>query len=526
MKIMLIQAEPPDDTQDFNFPMGYAALDSVLTKHGHEVELLFTVAYYLTEEKIAQKVKESKAQIFGIGGMFPYLQRVEVLVKLIREVRPDAKIVLGGWMVTYCPELVLRKTGADFCICGEGEIALLQLLNALEENTDYSNIKGLAFRQGDEIITNGFGELIPLEDIPLPNWEKFPMEYYMRIGAWYFKSFATGYDRVMGWALSRGCPFRCNFCTPGVGPARYKRLNLVMSELHEIVERFHPTFIYWMDNLTMGGKKYCKEFCQALIKEKLTIPYFITGRVNIVDREMLKLLKESGCVCILYGLESANNDLLKFMGKHTTVEQVVEAVKLTKEAGLSVNISAMFGQPGETLEDFYNTTRLLLTSIDPKMPFSNNQSISPLTTFPGSPIYYWAKEHGYIKDDEDYYNQFFEHRWINYTKYTRGEVERALAVVNGLVNWNYDHYKAKWWEDSMLGVLGMQQLAAVVGERRITSVKGIKGFIGSRPKLRSFLVKILRIWFKLKLLMRKVKKPRQKDQGVEDFITQLIQKYF
>lgn len=207
MRIVLIQAEPPDEIQDFNFPMGYAALDSVLTKHGHEVELLFTVAYYLTEKKIAQKVKESKAQIFGIGGMFPYLQRVEMLCKLIREVRPDAKIVLGGWMVTYCPELVLQKTGADFCICGEGEIALLQLLNALESNADYSNIKGLAFRQGNGIITTGFGELIPLEDIPLPNWEKFPMEYYMRIGAWYFKSFATGYDRVMGWALSRGCPY-------------------------------------------------------------------------------------------------------------------------------------------------------------------------------------------------------------------------------------------------------------------------------------------------------------------------------
>ena len=92
MKIMLIQAEPPDDVQDFNFPMGYAALDSVLTKHGHEVELLFTIAYYLTKEKIAHKVKESKAQIFGIGGMFPYLQKIEVLVKLIRAVSPSPQI--------------------------------------------------------------------------------------------------------------------------------------------------------------------------------------------------------------------------------------------------------------------------------------------------------------------------------------------------------------------------------------------------------------------------------------------------
>ena len=80
MKIMLILAEPPDDIQDFNFPMGYAVLDSVLTKHGHEVEMLFTVAYHLTENDIAKRVKESNAQIIGVGGMFPYLQRVEMLV--------------------------------------------------------------------------------------------------------------------------------------------------------------------------------------------------------------------------------------------------------------------------------------------------------------------------------------------------------------------------------------------------------------------------------------------------------------
>lgn len=524
MKIMLIQAEPPDDTQDFNFPMGYAAIDSVLTKHGHEVELLFTVAYYLTEEKIAQKVKESKAQIFGIGGMFPYLQRVEMLCKLIRQVRPDAKIVLGGWMVTYCPELVLRKTGADFCICGEGEIALLQLLNALEDNSDYSNIRGLAFRQEDEIISNAFGELMPLEEIPLPNWGKFPMEYYMRIGAGYFKSFATGYDRVMGWALSRGCPFKCNFCTPGVGRVRFKKMNLLMAELHEIVERFHPTFIYWMDNLTMGSKKHCKGFCEALINEKIRIPYVMTGKVDIVDREMLRLLKESGCVCILYGLESANNDLLKFMDKNTTVEQFVEAVRLTKQAGIGVNISAMFGQPGETLQDLANTTRLLLTCIDPKMPHSNNQGIFPLTTFPGSPIYYWAKEHSYIKDDEDYYNQFFKYRWINYTKYPRADIERALALVNLLNSWNYYHHAAKGLQNNMVSWLGLQQVSAVVDEKRTAA---IKEFVKTRWKLRFFLAKILRIGLKVKLLMRKVKKPGRKDFGgqVEDFITRLIQEY-
>lgn len=502
MKIMLIQVEPPDDIQDFNFPMGYAALDSVLTKHGHEVELVFTIAYHLSDQDIIKKVNESKAQIIGIGGMFPYLQRAEMLVKLIREARPDVKIVLGGWMVTYVPELVLQKTGADFLIRGEGEIAFLKLVNCLEHNSSYSAIKGLVFKDGNKIVDNGFGEVMPFEDIPMPNWEKFPMEYYMRTG-WYFSSFATGYDRIIGWAASRGCPGKCNFCTPGVS-VRYKNMDLLMKELHEIEDKFHPTCIYWMDNLTMGSKSYCKKFCQALIKEKFKFRYFITGRADMVDREMLRLLKESGCVCILYGLESANNDLLAFMKKNIKVEQVIEAIRLTKEAGIGVNISAMFGQPGETIQDFYNTVKIIMMAGDRKNPYSNNQGFYPLTTFPGSPIFYWAKENGYIKNNEDYYNQFFTNRWINYTQYPREVVEKVLSAANLLNTWNYHRNKALSLEDSLFytRIVSSSSWSKMPIKKVMYKLKeyiegkpqlkhSTKKFIESRPWLKRWVLKLI-----------------------------------
>ena len=241
MKIMLIQAEPCDDIQDFNFPMGYAALDSVLTKNGHSAEIVFTIAYHLRDADIAARVRESDTNIFGIGGMWPYLKRVEGLVKLIRETRKDAVIILGGWMSTYLPELVLKKTGADFIIAGEGELALLHLMNAIRDKKDYSEIRGLVYYESGKIHNNGMGEMMPLDEIPMPNWHKFPMEYYLRVGA-YFNSFASGYDRVMGWATSRGCPSKCNFCTPG--RPRYKKISRITDELREIVDRFHPSFFY------------------------------------------------------------------------------------------------------------------------------------------------------------------------------------------------------------------------------------------------------------------------------------------
>jgi tetratricopeptide (TPR) repeat protein len=280
-------------------------------------------------------------------------------------------------------------------------------------------------------------------------------------------------------------------------------MDLLMNELREVEERFHPTFIYWMDNLTMGSKGYCKTFCEALINEKFGFRYFITGRVDHVDREVLRLLKDSGCVCILYGLESANNELLKFMNKNITVEQFVEAIRLTKEAGIGVNISAMFGQPGETIQDFYNTLNLILTSTDRKMPYSNNQGFYPLTTFPGSPIYQWAKENGYIKSDDDYYDQFFEKRWINYTQYPRDIVEKVLNVANLLNTWNFHYNKALSLEDFLFYLQTIS--SSKIPVRRIAFK--VKDYIDSKPKFKQSLKRVIesRPWLKwiiMKLLGR------------------------
>ncbi len=498
MKLMLIQAEPPDDIQDFNFPMGYAALDSVLTRAGHEVELLFTIAHQLSEKDIADRIRASRPQVVGIGGMWPYLPRVEMLVKLIRDTDPDIKVVLGGWMVTYLPELVLRKAEPNFCIAGEGEIAFLKLITALDGKTDYSEIPGLTFRHNGQTISNGLGELMALDDLPIPNWEKFPMEYYLRVG-WYFKSFCTGYDRVMGWATSRGCPGKCNFCTPGTS-LRYKKMDLLMAELHEIEDRFHPTFMYWMDNLTMGSIAYGKKFVQALMDENFKFRYFMTGRVDRVDRELLGMLKESGCSCILYGLESANNDLLKSMGKNITIEQFVDAIRMTKEAGIGVNISGMFGQPGETLQDFYNTFKVIMTATDRRMPYSNNQGFYPLTTFPGAPIYDWAREHGYFKDDNDYYNKFFRHRWLNFTDYPRDVVQTALNVGNILNTWNFHHHKALSLEDSLFHIQASRS-----PEKALQHLSyRLREKIAAAPQIKAKAKKILQKWPSLYRLVRKM----------------------
>ena len=190
MKVLFILPDFTDMKSDACvFPFGYAALDSVLTKHGHEVEIIFPGANLLSINDVCKLVKNWDTDIIAVGGLFPYLQVIETLVKNIKSMRPQMKVVLGGSMVTYTPELILEKTGADFCIAGEGEIALPKLLDCLENGKDYSKIPGLVYGEKGNVVNNGLAEITPLDTIPLPNWDKFPMDYYNYSG-WFIPSWS------------------------------------------------------------------------------------------------------------------------------------------------------------------------------------------------------------------------------------------------------------------------------------------------------------------------------------------------
>ncbi len=231
-------------------------------------------------------------------------------------------------MVTYQPELVVKKSDADFCIAGEGEVALLKLVTSLESGTDYSEIPGLLYRRADQIVNNGWGE-----SIPLPNWDDFPMDYYLYSG-WYMPSWSrTKNHRVFHWILSRGCPLKCNFCVSG-SEARYKTVDQAIIELRHIVDRFDPDYVLLADNFLTRNRRYTRELCEAMIANKFRFQFSCNARANSVNPELLSLLKQAGCQLIFYGLENGNDEILKFMNKGITVEQTIRAIKWTKEAGI------------------------------------------------------------------------------------------------------------------------------------------------------------------------------------------------
>ncbi len=437
MNVIFIQPDFPETrAYDSIFPFGYACMGAVLQREGHRVEYVCPAAKHLGMENVVDYIARSNANLIGIGGLLPYLSAIIKLVGMIKSVRPDIPVVLGGMMATYTPELVLRKARADFCIAGEGEIALLKLVNNLENGEDYSSIPGLVFERDGQIVNNGMGEIMPLEDIPMPNWDDFPMDYYL-YGDWYLPKYSrTRNERVFSWLLSRGCPMKCNFCASGC-KARYKKVDRAMAELCEIVELFDPDYLLLTDNFLLHNRKYITEFCEALIANRFRFRFSMTGRFDIVEPQLLALMKKAGCQVIFYGLECANNEILNFMKKNITVEQAIKGIELTKRAGIYPMVSIMFGQPGETVEDFLNSLTIALTTTDAKDPVPNVASVMSLLTFPGTEIYKYAKEHGYFADDEDYWKKYGNTFRINYTKYTEITVEQLTIMANSMYYWKY-----------------------------------------------------------------------------------------
>lgn len=484
MKVMFIEPSFSEvHTDDNIFPFGYACLGAVLRRAGHEVEYVFPAANRLTMQNVIEHVVRTDARLIGIGGLFPYLSAVIKFVRMIKEVRHDIPVVLGGPIVTYTPELVLTKTGADFCIAGEGEIALLKFVNCLERGEDYSHIQGLIFQKDMDVINNGMGEIMPFEDIPMPNWDDFPMEFYMYSG-WYLPTWSRkNQERVFAWQLSRGCPMRCNFCASGC-KARYKTINQAMAELREIVDRFSPDYLLLVDNFLMKNEKYTTEFCESIISNGFRFKFSITGRVNIVNRKMLTLLKKAGCQMIFYGLECANNDILKFMKKGITVEQAIKAIEMTKEAGIYPMVSIMFGQPGETLDDFFNSLKVALMTTNTDDPAPNIASVMPLLTFPGTGIYDYARKKGYFANVEDYWDKYGDSYRIQYTNYTHETVGQIVNIANAMYRWKYHQSMA----ENFLKRLQKQKSPYVRLQRTVAS------FLKLHPRIMKSLSPLLGQW--------------------------------
>jgi anaerobic magnesium-protoporphyrin IX monomethyl ester cyclase len=358
--------------------LGYIAAEA--ESKGHVVKIA-DCSLGLREKELIRIAKSFDPRVIGITATTPTFSNAANTACMLREFLPKAVYVCGGPAPTASPEECLSADAFDFLVRGEGERTFLELLAYIEEKSllPPDHIKGIAFKENGKTVITSTGEKIEdLDSLPFPARHLFPpLNAYKPTPASY---------RGLPVAIiitSRGCPGGCVFCDRKVlgKKLRKRSVSNVIAEVEEVVFKYKAKEIRFFDDSFTFDLNYAENICKAMKKSCLRIPWTCLTRVASVNPDILKLMKESGCWQVLFGLESGDDYVLGRLGKGNTVAQNKQAVLWAKEAGLSIRADFLVGSPWETKDSFMKTIEFAKSL---PIDFAHFNKFVP---YPGTDIY-------------------------------------------------------------------------------------------------------------------------------------------
>ena len=372
-------------------PLGISYVAAAFEAAGAEVQVFDYIVSRYSPEKLERQLEAFQPDVVGAGSVTLNFPRGAEILQTVKRLNPDILTVMGGPHVSFDAENTLKNyRGIDMVVMGEGEKTIAELAAAGFKKSALPGIRGIAYRENGSIRTTGPRELI--EDIgtlPLPARHLLPLSRYQ----------AMGFPISM--ITSRGCPYQCIFCQGRrmVGAKiRQRNVNAVVNEIQDILS-YGFDRINIADDLFVSDKVKVKAVCDEINRRGLKFAWSAFARVNTVDPETLKIMKETGCDAISFGVESGNQEMLDRIKKKITLDQVRRAVTMSKDAGLHVHCSFIVGLPGETQETL-NDSREFAESLD-----TVDYGYHLLAPFPGTTV---------REKVEDYDLEILSQDWTEY----------------------------------------------------------------------------------------------------------------
>ena len=378
-------------------------------------------------EEIAEQVKEYKPDVVGISCLssFHFPDIVDLFAR-IKEVDPQLITITGGTHPTFLAEEIMPKyKSIDFIVLGEGEIVFRELLLKIKSGEDYSDMDGLAFRQGDDYRINPKTKYIEdLDSLPYPAFDLFPLDFYQKKNVPFSVSFRS--KKTLPIMTSRGCASRCVFCASQKywgQRFRMRSAENVLDEIEHMVKKYGSKEIQFIDDNLTQNKERAKKIFQGLIDRNIDIHWNTPNGVAVwtLDEEMLKLMKRSGCYELTVAFESGDQDVLnKIIKKPLNLEYARKMVHKMKELDIQVHSFFISGFPGETKEQIERSFAFAKTmDLDSAWFFVANPT-------PGSELYDICKKKGYINDDFSFENIEYSLSHIKHDDFMPGELEQLI----------------------------------------------------------------------------------------------------
>ena len=314
------------------------------------------------------------------------------------------------------------------------EVVIPSLVDELNSDGDLSSVRGIAYRNGDSIMINQLA--VPLKDynsLPMPAYDLLPSldSYFVTAPAG--KPFSILYT-------SKGCPFKCSFCTVSGTPWKMRSSDNIIRELRYLKDRYGLRTASFFDETFTFDRGRVEVLCKALLEEDLDIKWYCNTRAHLVDEKLLALMKMAGCRGISFGIESGSQKILDGVEKHVKVEQAKQAVNWSKKAGIKTFCSFILGLPGEDKSTIQET----LSFVRETLPTSAQFNVA--VPYPGTKLY--DQVHGKDTNELDFRKMYQDDAIIGTASLTPEELNRAREEAYRSL-----YFSTRWWQSNITQVL-------------------------------------------------------------------------
>jgi radical SAM superfamily enzyme YgiQ (UPF0313 family) len=400
--------------------MGIASLSAYLKQHDHKVELYDAgkkvrrewIGYHFNdEENMLQKIRDFNPDIIGITTMTSNFKFVVQLSRVIKK-HFNTPIILGGPHPTTNPDDAISEKSIDMICIGEGEEAILEIMKKIDKGERFDHVKNVWIKNRDKVIKNPVRTLIKdLDKLPFPDRYLFEDD-----------------DREQFMA-GRGCPFNCSYCInhrlirlyAGNPFVRYRGIDNIFKEIKEVDKKKRIEKLAFIDETFTLDKKRVTEFCNRY-SEEIGIPFSVQTRANVMDKDIATSLKKAGCYMILIGIENANDKIRNvILRRNMDKEQIRNAFRIAKRAGIQTFAFNMLGVPGETRETFLETVKFN------KELHVDQIQYSIYFPFKGTDLGDMCFEKGYVKEEPE--RDYFIKSFLNLPTMNGNMIDTYITVL-------------------------------------------------------------------------------------------------
>lgn len=362
MRVLLVN--PPSPLKERYFitpPLGLMYLASVLRLRGHQVKILGLFSFGERVERVSEVLKKEVFDIVGITGMSFQHNPMLKVAEIVKNEHKEIKVIAGGPHASALPSLLLKDENIDFVLRGESDYTFPSLSNAIDNPIEWQNIQGLCFKTKEGFHVSPPEIVADVDSVPFPAWDLIDVKKYVghHHGFFYEK------EPIGQIITSRGCPYLCTFCAARIVHSRVWRPHSpkrVMSEIDRLVKEVGIQELHIEDdNFTLNlqrAKKIFKEIIDRKYDLKINFPNGV--RIDRLDDELLKLMRQAGVYSMTFGIESGSPRVLERVKKNITLEFVERQVKKVKKYGFYTQAFFIIGFPYEDKKDIKETIKFTL----------------------------------------------------------------------------------------------------------------------------------------------------------------------